>query len=405
MQVKASNRRVAGLGLSLALFFALCAEPMELRAQGKSGIEPPAVDPYTRGDPASMSALGLRSFGPFPFGDGRSTDEITRAADGAPFLWVETAHFQIGLSIKSMPMPRGSRGKQALRADLGQLNQRLPDLPRRPKKIDPWLALHLTAGRLEALFSTFVARLGLEKLAEQEPYLGSGGPICILLTQSESTLSRFTDAAFGIPCNGSWHGYFHAPRRQLFFGLAIDSLEASGANGDDLHFALVHNVTRVLANSVRGYYQSIPDWFSLGLAHCFARDLVSDEILFYATPVGTALRTKVDANFAVKVRRRVANDFYPSFEEMEAWTDTANLSFPDHMMAWSKVDFLLRSDGGARAHAFLMAASEPVGWGVAERGQLLAKHRHEALANLGGGDIAQLDKLWAQWVLKEYSKR
>ena len=389
--------------LALVAFIAGWAPGVWAQAEGRKERSP--LDPYTEGKAEVMAELGLRSFGPFRFGDGRTTEVIAREVGGVPLLWVETTHFQIGCSLEPLDWPEDSKAKKELQKELKELAQRLPNLPRRVKELDPWLVLHLYAARLEALFEEFVTRLHLEELVASDPYLGTGGPIAVLLCEKKSTFARFTATACRTPAQNSLRYYFNEPRGQLFFGIAFESLEGELHGDKGLHFAVVHSLTRVLADAVRGYYGTLPTWFSMGLGHWFARELVDDEILLYTTPRGEAGREKGDADFAVKVRKRVSNGIFPPWAEMESWRDPFSLRFSDHMVAWSRVDYFLTADGGARATEFLLGASEPVPWAEADRDEKRAALAHGALLDLAGGDLGALDEAWVDWVLDRYPKR
>jgi hypothetical protein len=403
-----SRKLCTGAALICAALVFLLALPVAAAShapQEDGRAERPEVDPYTEGDAKAMERLGIQRFGPFRFGDGRTTEVIATQAGGVPFLWIETAHFQLGCSLEPISMPEDPAAKKRLQAELKELSKRLPNVPRRIKKIDSWLLLHLYAARLERLFEAFVTELQLEDLAAADPYLGSGGPFCILLTEKKSTFSRYTLEACGSASESTQRFYFDKPAQQLFYGAAFEALQGDLHQDEGLHFAMVHGVTKVLAESVRGYGGVLPTWLSAGLAHYFARNLVSDEILLYTTPRGESGRGKDDSNFAVKVRGRVSNKVYPTFEEMEAWTDPGAMRFADHMITWSKIDFMLRADKGSRAHAFLWAISEPIAWDIKDRAQVLLDQTHTALLDIAGGDLMDLDQAWADWVLDEYPKR
>ena len=400
-----TRRRVGPFVLALAAAVP-CTAPFAAAPQDdEARAEREAVDPYTEGDPEVLEALGIRSLGPFRYGDGRTTEVVTDEAGGVPFLWIETEHFQLGCSLEPLSLPEDRDGRKRMREDLAALGERLPNVPRRVREVDPWLALHLYAARLEATYDAFVERMGLQEYAEREPYLGSGGPICVLITEKRSTLSRYTQAACNYAADASLRYFFDEPADQLFLGIAYEALEGDYHTDAGLHFSVVHGLVRVLATAVRGYYGEPPEWLSLGLGHWFARELVDDEILLYTTPEHEAGRQREDADFAVKVRARVENEYFPKLDEMLEWRDPNQLRFPDHMMAWSRVDFLIRADDGERAHAVLWGVSEPLRWDTQDRERVQAELVRAALEDVSGGDLAALDSAWAEWVEDTYPRR
>src|SRR5262245_36088325 len=59
------------------------------------------VDPYTRGNEAALAKLGYVQFGPFVFFDEVRTESVEEALGGVHVLWVETAHFKIGVCLRT----------------------------------------------------------------------------------------------------------------------------------------------------------------------------------------------------------------------------------------------------------------------------------------------------------------
>ena len=392
--------------LALVLFGVVGWSPVPAAAaQDSARAEREEVDPYTEGDPEALEALGIRRFGPFRFGDGRTTEVIAEASGDVPFLWVETEHFQIGLSLEPQEQPGEPDEKKALKAELTELRSKWKGFPRKARELDPWLLLHLYAQRLETLYDAFVERMGLEEYAAENPYLGTGGPICILVTEKRSSLARFTQASCSYRAEHSLRYFFDEPADQVFFGITYESLEGDLHTGNALHFAVVHGTTQILATAVRGYYGEPPVWFTAGLGHWFARDLVDDEILLFMTPSNEQTRGEEDADFEPKIRGRVKNGATLSLERMLGWTDAGILRFPENMQAWSKVDFLMRADGGSRARAALWALSEPIEWGIPDREAVVAAQMARTFADVGDGSLEALDAAWADWVLDTYRKR
>src|SRR5262245_52474795 len=56
--------------------------------------------PYCHGDPELMARAGVVSHGGFEFGTG-DTASSERILPDVPLLWIETAHFEIGLGLET----------------------------------------------------------------------------------------------------------------------------------------------------------------------------------------------------------------------------------------------------------------------------------------------------------------
>src|SRR6185436_4281026 len=105
------------------------------------------VDPYTGGDKELMLAAGVVAYGPFPWADMLRTEDVDRVLGEGRVLWLETAHFRIGYNMKSIAWPEAAGPKKALQDEIKLLHKKLPKVPEKPKKIEPWLRLHLAAQR------------------------------------------------------------------------------------------------------------------------------------------------------------------------------------------------------------------------------------------------------------------
>src|SRR5262245_63873355 len=70
-------------------------------APGQKDVPPPPrQDPYTAAVDKAMAALGVVSYGPFPWADGLRSEDIDKVLGDNRILWLETAHFRIGSTLK-----------------------------------------------------------------------------------------------------------------------------------------------------------------------------------------------------------------------------------------------------------------------------------------------------------------
>jgi len=397
------------ISLALALLAPLAAP------QKKEGREPrPELDPYTEAEPAAMEKAGYLSFGPFLWAGSATTEVVEETLGGVPLLWVETAHFRIGSSLDEIDLPEDRDQKKHLDKEIAELKQRIP-LKKKPKKLDSWLRLHLFAMRLEKLYADFQETFGL---SDDEfpspagarpnlgagPYLGMRDKFVVLLTEKSSSLARFTGTFCDATVESSYR-YFYEASDTLFFGMSMETLEGDYATDVGLTFGVVFGVTQNLTNGFRGYTHAGPVWYNLGIARYFARQ-VDTKILLYTASTAAAVRlNEEDTEWERKVRARVDHDFFPTMEEVISWPDYDDLEFNDHMMIWSRADFLLSLDQDVR-RAFLMAMEEPVPWGgEGTREEALAKQFHDAIPAATGMDYAAFDEAWAAYVKKNYRKK
>jgi hypothetical protein len=376
----------------LAPFLALAAAALSVTpgAQSKASA-PPAVDPYTRAEPAALARLGYRSLGPFRFGQ-VTTEVIAERLGDVPFLWVETEHFRIGSSLGEYK-PTEPWEQERRKEELDVLRTKLERVPAKPKKFDPWLRLHLVAARLERLHADLRARLGLAEGsvadAEGAPVLGLKEKLAVLLTAKKSTLARYTREFFGKEQDGVAIAY-DQELGLLFYGLSEEVLESSTES--DLHYALVHGVTQNLVCAINGFPHSPPSWWSTGLALWFARQ-AEPRVQLFVKQAAEGLPSDDLADWQPLVRGRVEAGAFLGWPEMLARPDWLQQPFGDNVILWSRIDWILRREGLAprlavELHPKTVPPDSTWAFGVAT-----------------GLSLEATDAAWRQWVLATYRKK
>src|SRR5262245_47247154 len=372
----------------------------------------PKIDPYTLGEAETLARAGYSSFGPFLWGDGHSTMQIEQELGGIPLIWVETAHFKLGSSLPEYTVANDEEEQAKLRAELQRLSKRLPRVGKKPQRLDPWLRLHLAAQRVEELYASFCEKLALQepdfavppetREKPSGPYLGLGGKFSVLLMQETSALDRYCRAFLGHPRESDAVSHYFPGVDGMFLGLTVDSFHELEPADTALHFALVYDLVLNFDSGFRGVTQVGPQWWRNGLARWFARG-VDPRILLYATPGGASLRPEEDSEWPAKVRGRVDNGAFPPTTEMLEWGDGSGWSFADHMIAWSRVDYLLNHGDGA-ARRFLLAVHEPVPR-TPDRDERIAEQRRGALEAATGLSPQAFDEAWCRYVKETYKRR
>ena len=102
-----------------------------------------------------IQALGVVAYGPFPWADGKRTEDIDRVLGDNRILWLETAHFRIGSTLKPIDVADDPEARKDVLAECTELSKRLAKLPKRPKKLEAWHRLHLYALRAETMYGDF----------------------------------------------------------------------------------------------------------------------------------------------------------------------------------------------------------------------------------------------------------
>jgi hypothetical protein len=358
-----------------------------------------------------MDRAGIASFGPFRWGDDLTSESIASLL-GEPLIWMETAHFRLGSTLEEIALPDDRIARKRLEGELARLRERLPGFKGKLKKIDPWLRLHLYAQRVEDLYAEFQSSFSLtdadfsassSSAVGAGAFLGMSDKFTVLLLQKGSTLARFTNTLCGETWEASYRYYF-SKTGGLFVGLAFDALDDGLRTDLTFQYALTFLLTENLSDGFHGYAASGPTWWRTGLARWFARR-VDERCLLYTAGKDEFMRDEEEARWEPKVRARVENGASPSSAEMLAWEDPNTMEFSQHMMAWSRVDFVMHAEP-AKRRAFLEALDGPVG-AASPSADVEAEHFGRALVALGyeSGGFAKFDHDWADWVLDTYAKR
>jgi hypothetical protein len=404
----------------LVLLWPLLLLPLGRAALAQGEIKPfPPVDPYTKNDPDAKRKAGYASFGPFRFGEDQTSEQVQQSLGGIPMIWVETDHFKLGSGLPEYEPRSDSEERERLRAELERLALRIPSLKPKTKKLDPWLRLHLYAQRLEELYAQFLQEFGLEEgdfpTAPPDPkqaagtymgegrYLGMSSKYLVLVLDKKSALARYGNVHLSRNLQGSTRWYLPVTDAWLFV-TAAECLEGDYANDSGLACDVVSGVSQNLAMGFRGYRVPLAFAVTEGLAHWFARQ-VDPRYHIFSGLDRTKVRVKDEWNWAPSVRARVEHKVFPAMADVLAWTDAEALEWSDHLMLWSRMDFLLARTDGA-AGALLRRLKEPAG---TPSGQLtpeeLLERTKTAFAQVAGGDLARFDEAWSEWVLKTYPKK
>jgi len=396
--------------LRVLLGLALLHSPARAREDSKPEPPPPAVDPYTRGERTGLDSAGYVSLGPFPWCEGITTVEIEREL-AVPILWVETEHFRIGSTLGEYKIPSDRIEKKRIAGELALLEKKFPGVRFPPGKLDPWLRLHLYASRIESVHAQFLdgfgftdAEFGVSGATAPAPGPRLGMPMkyTVMLSTRRSSLARLV--RFTLQRDAADPMRERLPGGSLFFGLSAESVESWGHETDSvLHCQVAANVAMNLVVSLREMLSPIPVWFEYGWAHVASRR-VDERFTLYAK--GT-LREDADSwRWDARVAGLVGNDFAPSFQDLANDKRFADLSGPDHLVAWSKVTWMLQTFAPSALREYVLAVAEPVPRADELDKELFRRDRDlAALATLGGTTVADLEKSWRAWAAKSGSKR
>ena len=400
--------------LLLVLCWCSLVAAMPLIAQKKDEDEIQKVakeDPFTKQDAEAMKALGVERYGPFPWADNFSTSDVDKVLGEGRILWMETAHFRFGFNLKSAPLPEVSDERKAIAAECKLLNQKCRKIPARPKKLGPWLRLHLYAQRCEQAYAEFAELVGVtdasfdqgSKVVGRGPYLGLPDKFLLMMFQKKSDMARYMSRFCEDTKADDSMRYFHRTTGQMVLCISQEGMEGFDAQG--LHAHALYALWQNFLNGYRGYNYSLPIWFSTGVAHYYSRQV---QTKFVNARVADTESVDMESQnkWVDKVWKRCKHDGATlSFEQLNALVDWEKFGFHAHTQSWSRVDYLMELD---KSKVGLMIdklkSVAPTGdWDA--QGEQLRKMLPKLLFDLFEMDAGTFDERWREWVLKTYPKR
>lgn len=399
-----------GFGWALVLCLVWCAAAPTADAQRRRNKDLPANDPslcpHTGGDAALLQAAGIVSLGGFEFA---TTD--TKAIDAAfPLLdirWAETEHFQIGFAGGECTVRNDERAK--IEAELNELRAVWPDVPKRPRTLDPWLRTYLFAQRLEKHYQRMLEVLAVTpemfpdgskpwdmtgSYMGEGPFLGQKGKYELLVLPTAIANKAFLSAHFGLQTQLTqrWNV---KERDTLILTVPVDQGVLSRDTA--LHCHVVFNMTTNLLDGYKHYSYELPVWLREGLAHVMERE-VDPRYNSFTFSEGAGGERVTKSDWLAEVRKLVRGDEAPRMAELINISAYGDLMARHHLASWSMTDFLLREHAAAYAKLLATLKGRVNTEGMTDASNLRDVHR-DAFRDLLGMSYAAFDAAWGAWVL------
>jgi hypothetical protein len=383
-----------------------------------------AVDPYTKGQPEVLAKLGYRPYGVFQVLPGRSTEDLTRDLGGISVIWIETAHFKLGSTLATYKLKPDSIEKDHLESEFKRLRTRHAGFKPPSKVLDPWLRAHLFAQRLEDLYARFLAETGFQEgdfPAESArpaalgaapamgigPHLGQPQKFFVFLAAKRSTLGRLTQLAFK---NQQDLGLRHwVEGGGMFFGCSAEGLKDSTEGLDiAIHAYLANGVTHTFVEGLCDSSFAAPLWLVEGMSHWFGRQ-VDPRWAPYGGGIENTERKETHYEWGPRVRALIDQEACLSWEQMMALEDFSKIPSREHMVLWSRADYLLsRKPEQVRAYLLEVIAGgrpDPEKTTPEQRTQILIERQRRAQQVALGLDAAGLEREWAKWARSNYPRK
>jgi hypothetical protein len=382
------------------------------------------IDPYTKNDPKAMAKAGYLNYGPFEFGslaaDPVQSQDIAQKLEYVNIIWMETKHFRFGIELPQWQVPTEAATKKKIRAELTELKKVMPKINPKTRRLDPWLRAHLTAYRMEKLYSETMELFGVtDESFPQDPskvvvdpkktymgygpYLGMRGKYLVLVFEKEATYRQYLSAWVGR--NSKFPQRWHFTEAScLLFACPTESNDFPLKHDTALHCALAFNVSQNLLDGFRYYAYDIPVWIKEGFGHWNSRRIDGRWSSFDQNEGSVADMRKISKwkPFAKNLLHNTKK--YEPFPTVAAWRDFGEIKFNDHVMIFSRIDFLM-SKGPKKWQEFLMTVKGRVNasW-QADQTDLVGATR-DGLKKAYGLSFLNFDERWADWVKETYPSK
>ena len=357
-----------------------------------------------------MKKLGVVRYGPFPWADHFSTTDIDKVLGPDRIIWMETEHFRIGLNLKTGPLPEDSQERKALNLECAALNKLCRKIPKKARKLGPWLRIHLYAQRCEQAYAEFSKLVGVtdktfqadSKVIGKGPYLGLPDKFLLLMFQKKSDMARYMKHFCNTEADESMR-FYHKTTGQMVLAISQEGMEGFDAPGLQAH--AVYALWQNLMNGYRGYSYPLPMWFSTGIAHYYSRKVQTKFVNARITDTESVNRDEQNKWVQKVLKRSKHEGATLTYEQLTAMNDWEKFGFHAHMQSWSRVDYLMSLDSQKVGLVIDKLKSVPSSGDWDAQTKQLERMLPKLLFNVFELDGATFDQEWRKWVLKTYPKR
>lgn len=383
-------------GLMLAAAVLAAAAP--LAAQGRAK----RVCTVCGNDAALLARNGM-NHGPFPFGKS-SSDAIEKQYLFLP-VWIETPHVRMGVDLDTWKVPEEER--KAYRAELEELAKKWPAIDPKKTTLDPWLRAHLLADRVERFYSRFMTLMGSNDGLFSDPdknlmsgwgrYAGEGDKYELMIFRGRSLYGEYMQNNWGLKYikPQRWN---NIERDCLWFGFCQEEDEIR--HDQHVHNMVLHNLAHNLMDGYCHYSYEMPVWITEGFAHW--AELENDpRFHMFDFVEGVFQEPRNVSNWPGEVRKMVAAGDIVPFTQLLYRKSFAELDFDDHLMAWSKIDFLIKTDPVKFGQFITTLKSRRDERGYSD-GSKMDDAQRDALKKYYGWTWQQAEDQWKEWVLANY---
>jgi len=362
--------------------------------------------PWCKDDPDLMSAAGIVSHGPIPIGppaaDGGPGSSAIAALPGGPWIFLETAHLRWASSLGETKVDQDDR--ERVDAELDRLRAVLPGLPKKPRKLDPWLRLHLLAMRGEELYARFQTLLAVtdadfpERRSAEGPYMGDGrflgerDKFEVVLHSMRDAHKQFTSGFTGVQVTDSLREHVR-PAHKMLVSVPAEDADLRGDRGLFPHVA--HNLSHMFLCAYKHFSYDPPIWLDEGLAHALEKE-IDPRSTTTDGEEGAIPDVKGPKDWWDAARKLAASGKAANFAQLLHAKSFSDLDLERQVAAWSRVRFLL-DEHPTQFAAFLGGVKGQLDAQGYPSGSDLPELQRRLLKELFDWTPADFDTAWTAW--------
>jgi hypothetical protein len=353
-----------------------------------------------------MAAAGVLSHGPIPIGppaaDGGPGSAAIAALPDSQWIFLETEHLRWASALGEERVEQQDRAR--VDAELERLRAVLPHVPKKARKLDPWLRLHLLAMRGEELYARFQGLLGVtdadfpERRSADGPYMGDGrflgerDKFEVVLHGTRSSHKLFTAGFTGVQVTDSLREHLR-PAHKMLVSIPAEDADLKRDRGLFPHIA--HNLSHLFLCAYKHFSYDPPIWLDEGLAHALEKE-IDPESTTTDGEEGTLRDTKGPSDWWEASRKLAASGKAANFAQLLHTKSFSELELDLQIAAWSRVRFLLDEHPQAFA-AFLGGVKGQLDAQGYPTGSDLPELQRRLLKELLGWTPADFDAAWTTW--------
>jgi hypothetical protein len=389
------SARILGTAAFLACVLAPSSAAVQ-RARGESC-------PWCKDDPERMQKAGIVSHGPIPIGPEGSA-AIVEKLPASQWIFLETAHIRWASSLG--PCNVEQEDKKRVAAELARLKLLLPTVPSDPKRLDPFLRLHLFAMKGEGS-STRASRNSCACKTPTSPsrarrtapmgdgrYLGEKDKFEIVIHAARAT-------------HGASSRSISAGRRPSTRCAGLKAQQKVVASiprrtricGDKwLYPHVVHNLSHLCFDAYKHFSYDPPLWLSEGLALCMEKEIEPESTTNEGEEGGKSdVRGPKDWNAAA--RKLAAAGDQARLAQLMGIHEVGELQESAKITCWSMVRFLLDEHGDAFAE-FLGGVKGQLDEQGYPSGDDLPALQRKLMKALWSWTPGSFDEAWVAWATR-----